>query len=275
MDRHTDILIKTYLLPNDEFILSISKDGVLCLWSIKSSDFIENIVVKGNDIHNVIELDNGNFLFSIKNLECYESLSDTELCIIDKITKRFIATIPSYYDQKIETLDDGNFVLWSNYKSGFSSKVVNGLTGKIISILSDKENYIEKICIYDNIILVLINNGDFWTIKLFNSDENYIENEQSRTFVSKENYYEYSEIFYYLFGFKMINHRSNNRAVKIVNLNIYWHADCIIKYNNMSDDGTYIVSTADGRILCLKLYRGARRITSDELADDCDPSTIE
>ena len=85
--------------------------------------------------------------------------------------------------------------------------------------------------------------------------------------LSQEDRYCFKEIFDSIFGLKMINPESNYRAVKITGHHIYWQADCTVKYNSMTVDGTYIVSTDDGRILSLKLYHGSNRISTDAISD--------
>ncbi|MFZ4791664.1 MAG: NACHT domain-containing protein [Candidatus Competibacteraceae bacterium] len=264
MEKHADAVRITYIL-SDNFILSLSEDKILCLWNSKTGQLTESIEVKGDYISKVFELVNGNFLVKILDFES----SIDGLYMLDGKTHRLITNFVIHNGENIKTLNDGNFIIFTNYKSGFVSRIINGFTGKIVKILADKEFFVERICNLEHIVYALINDGNFndgnfGIIKQIDCEDGY--KEISSYALSSQTYsYFYNEFFFFEYDVKMISYKSNYRTLKMFNCNVFWCADCLVKYLNFSDDGTYIVSTEDGQVICLKLYKGNQRISPEDL----------
>ncbi|MDS4021649.1 MAG: NACHT domain-containing protein [Candidatus Competibacter sp.] len=265
MEGHDDVITSVFLLP-DNCIISSSKDNTLRLWDNKSGDLINTIKVNsdhsdkfifsGLQMQNVYELPNGNVLL----------ISHDDLYFLNGEYKNIITISPFSFPEKIKILSNGNILVWSNYRSKLGLRIISNSTGKIL-VLSTNEQFIEKLGLVEDKIYFLLNDGTFG-IQGIDIDEIYDENEHTlfSDFKNILYQYQYSKIF-------NIVGSSVSNTVKFIDHHMRWEADCAVLCKDMSDDGTYIVSASDGRILCLKLYRGANRITSDELAEDSNNLT--
>jgi len=257
MEGHTDAITGVAFLP-DGCIISDSENNVH-LWS--NCYQLINVINKikdGSDFYhcsyqNFYELQNGNFLL---NFSCH-------LYLIDGDYKILLGDFPASHAQtnhwscgeKIKIVGN-NILVWSrNYDSDFPPRIISGSTGKVLAI-AEEDQFIEKLGIYEDKIYYLLNNGDFGTqdIDIDNSENIPVED---LTHDVKNKVYNFLDIFNVRVGFI-------ENTVKFIDSTMRWEADCPVIHQDKSDDGTYIISAADGRILCLKLYKGNQRISPNE-----------
>ncbi len=270
MKGHMDSIVSVVLLPGN-CVLSASKDRTLLFWDISDGCIINSIRSEKIDnekdtlfwfeFESFYKLDNGNLLLNFSSM----------IYLINGKDKSLITMSPAFlnnmtFSEKIRILSNSNILIFSteSYSKEYAPRIISGLTGEIYPIARDGQ-YIEKLGIIGDKLYFLLNDGTFG-IQSIEIDE--VENEYESVPDFKSSIYEYSSIF------NVIGNPISN-TVKFVDHYIRWEANCAVVCKDMSDDRTYIVSAADGRILCLKLYRGANRITSDELADDDGNSTSE
>ncbi|MBZ4192685.1 MAG: hypothetical protein LAE24_00030 [Candidatus Contendobacter sp.] len=259
LEGHTDAITGVSFLP-DGCIISDSESNIH-LWSddyqlinvinkIKNSDMFYSFC----SYQNFYELKNGNFLL---NFSCH-------LYLIDGETKSLLGDFPASHAQtkyfgcgeKIKIVGNGNIFVWSdNSSSHFPPRIISGSTGKVLP-LAEEDQFIEKLGIDEDNIYYLLNNGDFGMqeVDIDNSESIPIEDLAPDV---KNKVYNFLDIF------NVIGNNIGN-SVQFADHTMRWEADCPVIHQDKSDDGTYIISAADGRILCLKLYKGNQRISSNE-----------
>ena len=270
LEGHTDAITGVSFLP-DGCIIADSESNIY-LWS---DDYqlinVINKIKNSSDFYhcsyqNFYQLKNGNFLL---NFSCHLYLIDgDDIVLLGDFPASHAQTKHWACGERINIVGN-NILVWSHNSdpsshfplriidssSNFPPRIISGSTGKVLP-LAEEDQFIEKLGIYEDKIYYLLNNGDFGMqeVDIDNSESIPIEDLAPDV---KNKVYNFLDIF---------NVMGNNigNSVQFTDHTMRWEADCPVIHQDKSDDGTYIISAADGRILCLKLYKGNQRISLEE-----------